>query len=286
MAENKTCLHLKRNKEVCGKRLTGVNLQRGYCAGCYRTVKKRLTKNTPPENDLESPIDDIQAPSDFPVPPGSPIKLEVPVQLNSTDIYPDEDDLDAEVIQIRQSAPVKQVLDDLNTQSEELPPRTNTFVSEDDFVDAAEDELSENAELSEDKQPKSKASTLHVINDGITLTFNVISSLPNMQGFGAKVQQMAPGSLKHLVIEMCHEENYCAALDNMPASQKLLLLLGGAMMATYLENTKAQTPSSTTPTDEIKPQIFVPLPQPSPYDLLAKPNENKKQESMINMNLI
>lgn len=281
MVEIITCAHIKRNKGICGKTLTGINTQRGYCAGCWRTVQNRSNKNKNDGSEINSDVP--QCPIDI-----TPPNLDVPssVKLNTTDIYPyNEEDSDTEILEIKQTAPVKQVIKNLNSQTNEPPP-LNNFISEDDFtsITDTENEVSPEEHDIIDEKSKNKTSTLHVINDGITLTFNVISSLPNMQGFGAKVQQMAPDSLKHLVIEMCHEENYCDVLDDIPASKKLLLLLGGAMVATYLENTKSQINNLPVPTTEDnKPPI---LSQLNPYNLLAKPNENNKSESMINMNLI
>ena len=81
-----------------------------------------------------------------------------------------------------------------------------------------------------------KPSTQHIISDGTNMLFQAIEAIPHMQGFGAKVQQMAPGSLKILTYELIEEEEYAQVLDEQPARNKLMGILALAMLTIYAEN--------------------------------------------------
>lgn len=305
-----TCKHLKRNNQICGKVLKGKAIQeRGYCGGCWRTVKSRAdreaaAKSGVPTADAEVPV----TPDSIPLPP-SPLP-NAPFEFKEDDLYnsSDEDDSDTDVIQLKQSSATKQLLRELSDSAPPPSPSSKPvgLISEADLVsdqeslqDTIDSPPSDDEYPSEDPilrpQPiKRKTSTVHVINDGVKLMFHAVGALPNMKGFGLKVQDMASGSLKHLVLEMCEEEKVCDTLDTTPASQKLLLLLGGAAITTYLENVRAN-PQAQLPevgTNPLPPPPNLPHPPSSDglFSLLFDPEEERKKrenkQSMIDMNLI
>lgn len=278
-----TCSHIKRKSKnhpggACNNPLAGIWLERGYCKGCYTWVNQ---KNKPAKAVLplttpiraNSPINQITTLQSKSAPP-TPISdwnystEYVPLDIIGELPLKTKKQPGVEEIIICQSDIAKVILAKLTGKPEVSEPyKADTVSLEEDIFDLEEeeDDLEETTESTGYKK-----STQYVINDGTNMLFQGISALPNMQGFAARIQQMAPGSLKSLVQEMMEEEKYADKLDKTPATTKLIGLIAMNMALTYQENIRAAAVVNIETLPAIIPEIPTLTPD-DPYFIKVTP---------------